>query len=74
MCMLLVTAVLCAWQGASQQGLHNVIGVQVPVAQREKLLIRGGVNPKDLTNLRLVYQEPQVRAQCIWSSSWTTRT
>ena len=35
-------------------------GAQVPVAHREKLLIKGGVNPADLANLRLVYEDPQV--------------
>lgn len=34
--------------------------VQVPIANREKLLIKGGVDPKKLKNLRLIYKDPQV--------------
>lgn len=35
---------------------------QVPIAKREKLLIKGGVDPKKLKHLRLVYNDPQVHA------------
>ena len=43
--------------------------LQVPIAHREKLLIRGGVDPRQLKNLRLVYNDPQVKHLALQSTS-----
>jgi len=32
--------------------------VQVPIEERERLLLKAGLDPAELTNLTLVYQDP----------------
>ena len=36
--------------------------MQVPIEERERLLLKAGLDPAELTNLTLVYQDPLTQA------------
>lgn len=39
--------------------------LQVPVGQRDRLLIKGGLDPKKLRNLKLVYKEKMLEGEMV---------
>ena len=41
------------------------LGVQVPVGQRDRLLIKGGLDPANLKNLKLVYKNKKLEGEMV---------